>query len=351
MPCGKTRATKWPIATLHAVYDHFGEGRAEPAAIRDYLSQAYQTWNPTPLYVLLVGDGTSDPKRYQNVSAETVLPPFLADVDPWAGETAADNRFVTVDGNDNLPDMLIGRLPVNNLSELQTVVDKIVAYETSPPDGAWFQTLAFVADDKDDGGNFPAQTETVIDTYIAPPFKAERLLYTPPAISAGEIRDQLFEAWGSGLGLVMYTGHSSVHQWAVEKFLHYDDVAQLNNGGRLPLVVEMTCFTGSFQFPSISSLDEALVRRPGGGAVAAWGSTGLGIATGHEALAEGFMGTIFQTNTKDLGSAALAGKLKVLQNAPVFDDLLDTFTLLGDPATQINIPTWSDTLFVPIIQN
>ena len=339
------------VADLQAVYDHFGGGRAEPEAIYEYLSQAYQTWDPPPIYVLLVGDGTSDPKRYQPVSAATILPPFLADVDPWAGETAADNRFVTVDGADNLPDMLIGRLPVNTINEVQTVVGKIVAYESAPPTGGWNQLLAFVADDPDDGGNFPAQTETVIETFVAPAFGAERLLYTPPAVNADEIRDQLLEDWQAGLGLVMFTGHASVHQWAVEKFLHYDDVSQLNNGDRLPVVVEMTCFTGSFQIPSISSLDEALVRQPAGGAVASWGATGLGISTGHEALTEGFMELIFHTEQKDLGTAALEGKLKVLEKTPVFLDLVDTFTLLGDPATRINLPTWTDTLFVPLIQH
>ncbi len=191
------------------------------------LSQAYLTWNPRPLYVLLVGDGTSDPKRYQFFSLETVLPPFLADVDPWAGETAADNRFVTVDGGDNLPDMLIGRLPVNTLSELQTVVGKIVTYETSPPAGTWNQTMVFVADDANSGGNFPVLTKSVVETYLPPGFIAEQLLYIPSTISAGEIRDQLLETWQAGPGLVMYTGHSSILQWAVEKFIHYDDVVQL----------------------------------------------------------------------------------------------------------------------------
>ncbi len=101
------------------------------------------------------------------------------------------------------------------------------------------------------------------------------------------------------------------------------------------MVMEMTCFTGSFQISNISTLDEALVRHPSGGAVAAWGATGLGLATGHKALAEGFMENIFHSEQKDLGSAALEGKLKLLQQTPVYIDLVDTYTLLGDPVQEL----------------
>ena len=47
-----------------------------------------------PLYVVLVGDGSFDPRQYRADSPPTFIPPYLADVDPWAGETAADNRYV-----------------------------------------------------------------------------------------------------------------------------------------------------------------------------------------------------------------------------------------------------------------
>ena len=51
---------------------------------------------------------------------------------------------------------LIGRLPVKTLAETQTVVDKIVQYETGPLPGGWNQTVTFVADNTDEAGNFAA---------------------------------------------------------------------------------------------------------------------------------------------------------------------------------------------------
>ena len=46
--------------------------------------------------------------------------------------------------------------------------------------------------------------------------------------------------------MILYNGHSSVRQWAAERLFHRDDVAALHNASQLPVVLEMTCFTGLF---------------------------------------------------------------------------------------------------------
>ena len=113
------------VQTTQAIYDHYGDRRMDPLAIRAYLAAHYHHAAVRPAYVLLVGDGTLDPKRYRAASPMTLLPPFLAEVDPFLGETAADNRFATLDGNDNLPDIAVGRWPVNTPAEAQQLVSKI----------------------------------------------------------------------------------------------------------------------------------------------------------------------------------------------------------------------------------
>lgn len=138
------------VENLQVIYDAF-DGRPTSDAIHTYLQNAYTTWNPRPAYVLLVGDGTFDPKLYRADSKETFLPPYLADVDPWMGETAANNRYALLDGGaqgggDILPDLLVGRLPVNTIMETQIVVDKIVRYETDPYPGGWNSNVVFAAD-------------------------------------------------------------------------------------------------------------------------------------------------------------------------------------------------------------
>jgi hypothetical protein len=99
------------------------------------------------------------------------------------------------------------------------------------------------------------------------------------------------------------------------------------------VVVEMTCYSSAFQRPG-ETLDEALVVHDQGGAVATWGSTGLGLVAHQTPLSQGFFKAVFVDEVETLGEAAMAGKLKLLAE-PGFEgqtELIDTFTLLGDPA-------------------
>ncbi|MCJ7551618.1 MAG: C25 family cysteine peptidase [Anaerolineae bacterium] len=337
------------VAAVQAIYDTYGDGRPAPAAIRAYLADAYAAWTPRPTYVLLVGAGSFDPRRYRDTSPPSWVPPYLADVDPWAGETAADNRYVTVDGVDNLPDMLIGRLPVQTLTETQTVVDKIVQYETYPFPGGWNETVTFVADDADEAGDFAAASEVMAATYVTAPFTVQRAYFTPPATTITSTRQAVLNALNAGALIVQYTGHSSWQQWAAERFLHLDDMSALRNDRRWPIVIEMTCFTGAFQRPE-PTLDAGLLTLNSGGVVAAWGATGLGVSTGHSSLADGFFRAVFSDTVSTVGQATLAGKLSLVAAGQNYD-LLDTFTLLGDPALRPNrtIIPWASRTYLPIV--
>jgi hypothetical protein len=51
-----------------------------------------------------------------------------------------------------------------------------------------------------------------------------------------------------------------------------------------------------------------------------------------------------------LGTAVLSGKLNLFTNRPANLDLLDTFTLFGDPATQYNTDFWAGiSVYLPLI--
>jgi hypothetical protein len=324
------------VEDVEAIYDHYGAGRPSPEAIRAFLADAYARWSPRPLFILLVGDGTNDPRRYNASSARTFIPAMLAMVDPWMGETAADNHFVTVDGVDALPDMAIGRLPVNSLVEAQAVVAKLVGYETRPAFGPWTRTLALVADNTDASGDFARVSEDLAGL-LAPPYGAARIYHQPPGTTSSEIQQSVLRQFQAGSGVMVYTGHASIHQWAAENFLHLAQVEGLNHPGRLPLLLEMSCLTASFQVAGFPTLDETLLRAPHGGVVAVWGSTGMGIATGHKILAAHVVQALYTAGQGRVGLLAVSAKTELAARQPAYLDLLDTYTLLGDPATLINV--------------
>jgi len=350
-----SQGLKVKVANLQSIYDHYSNGLPDPEAIRAFLADAYRTWNPRPLYVLLVGDGTIDPKRFRSDSQPTYLPPYLAEAGPEGEEIPADNRYACVDGNDNLPDMLIGRLPARSAGEARAMVEKIVAYETSPLPGEWNARILFVADNPDYAGDFHAWTDEGY-SLVKEPFVGIRLYCSGsdpsnPSIcqDVARTREKLLREWNQGALFVSWMGHSSWHQWEHGNLFHLNDIPSLTNSRRLPVVLEMTCFTGFFARPDIAVLDEELVRAPAIGAIAAFGPSMHAFSPAHRELLYGFMEDFFENGQTRLGQLSLNARLKV--NLTAYPWVMDVYHLFGDPALslQTEIKPWPFSLFLPIV--
>jgi len=324
---------------VQAIYDAFAYGRALPDAIQDFLAYAYAAWAPpAPSYVVLFGDGHYDYKNYLGYGVGNWIPPYLAFVDPWIGEVAADNRYACLSGDDAVADMLLGRLPANTVAEAQAMVDKVVRYETMPPPGRWRSISLFVADDADSAGNFDDLSDALIAGYYPAPYEAERVYlgvthpYERPSIVA---RNAIISAINQGRLLVNYIGHAGTALWAAERLLDNPDLNDLHNDPYYPVAVPMTCYEGMYYDPhpnpSYFALAEVFVRAAGKGWLASWSPTGPGVAMGHHFLNEGFFQSLFLDDDPHLGPATLSGKLRLYASGSSLE-LLDTFLLLGDPA-------------------
>ncbi len=340
------------VIDVQDIYDEFNGGLLHPDAIREFIAYAYAQWSPpAPAYVLLVGDGSYDFLDHYGYgpSARNTLPPYLAMVDPWWGETAADHRYAMVHGKDLFADVLLGRLPVTSAEQAATVVQKILAYEQTPWYGDWNARHVFVADDRDGGNDFAASTDAVYNTYISPPWIGRKIYLDE--LTPEKARQDTLDALNRGALLIGFAGHSSWHQWAAESLLDIDDVPRLANDHRWPVILSMTCFTGFFQHPEYGTLDESLLRLKGGGAVATWSPSGLGIDTGHRHLYSGFYRAVFDQQQTQLGLATASAKLYLYSQAPAYADLLDTFHLFGDPAMPLNltIRPWPHSIYLPIV--
>jgi hypothetical protein len=332
------------VVDVQDVYDEFTGGVFDPHAIQSFLAYAYSHWiPPAPSYVLLVGDGHYDYKDYYGDSGPIYIPPFLGDFDPWIGETASDNRFVTVSGDDILPDMYIGRLPVNSVSETSAMVNKILSYEQTPAQGDWNTQLTFMADNADEGGNFPVLSDNIADHYLPAIYFAEKIYYgIDPYTSVAETRDAILHAINQGRLMISFVGHGSVQYWAAENLFSVNSLVNLTNAGIYPFFAPMTCAEGYFIFPlaqgfNYPSLAESLVRTSETGAIASFSPDGFGLATGHDILAHGLYQALFTDGTTQFGPATTYAKYFLDANGPGFRDLIDTYNLFGDPATRLKI--------------
>ncbi len=329
------------VVSIEDVYNQFAYGLFTPQAIRDFIAYAYANWQPpAPAYVLLVGDGHYDFKNNLNSGMGNYIPPYLADVDPWLIETASDNRLVTVVGDDPLPDLYIGRFPVNNADELAVMVNKVIDYETNPSPGDWNQRMLFVADNADAAGNFAALSDDVVDEHVPDGYTSDRIYYMITHTTVSAVKEAIRNGINEGALIVNYVGHASIYTWGHEGLWHINQISTLTNGGKLPVMLPMTCYDGYFHspYPQYPSMGESMVRAAGRGAIASFSATGLGVAAGHDYLNRGFFDAVFQSDIHQIGLATLAAKLNLYTNTNSYRDLIDTYLLLGDPALTLNLP-------------
>lgn len=351
------------LVDVQAVYDGWSGGHVDPEAIRGFLRWAAAN-SPRPLLAaVMVGDGTSDPHNYLGRNNTNWIPPYLAMVDPWLGETACEVCFGQLDGpdplDDPLPDVAIGRIPAKSAAEVAAYVAKLVRYETESFPLADRARAVYVTDNYQDAegrvdgaGNFPLSAELSI-AHQPPGVEIQRVYYDPAPThvtapwrepDAVKAHAQALAALSQGAGFVTYFGHAHQWQWASTDLnaepsylLGLYDVDLLTNGAKLPIVLGMTCLTGMFQQPAFSgtTLDERMVLRADGGAAAVWGPTGLGVAYGHDALQEGFYRQFWQgaSGHRRLGELTQAGLLALFTDGLCCQETLRTFALFGDPLT------------------
>jgi len=334
------------LIDLQDIYDEFAYGVVGVKPIKDFLTYAYQNWvDPAPSYVLLVGDSHYDPNNHLGFGRESYLPSYLAAVDPVMWETAADNRYVTFVGEDLLPDMMIGRLAVNSPTEAEAFITKIIAYEQAPASGDWKRQVLALSDNLDTGGDFPSLSSSLLSSSLPDYYQAEEIYMGDTHATLSEARTDFLAGINAGKLIINYIGHASYSQWAGYDndpnldgdLFRYTDIDSLSNNGKYPVILSMTCRDGYFINPepqggAYDALAEVITKVPAKGAVASWSPTGTGIATGHSYLNEGFFNAIFSDKVDTLGDAIIAAKLSLWASG-AYLDLLDTYTLFGDPAT------------------
>lgn len=337
------------VVDIADLYNQFNDGIYNPVAIRRFLAYTLAAWQPpAPAAVLLVGDGhwnmlNHAPATYGG--GTVYMPPNLAWVDPYQGETDATSQLVMLTGDDALPDMSIGRLPVNTPAELDTIINAIIQLEQYDelPTSEQPRQVVFVADNvPDPAGDFIAQIEMLIGRAIPTSIPFGQLYlntFCPQGGACPALNRAIADALNNPQTLFLgYNGHAAIERWAAEGIWQRGDLPQLTNGSRRPIIVSMTCLDGYWHYPGRAGLNESMLRQPTGGIVAAYTPTGLGVATGHEWLQSGFFTAVYRQNAATLGEAVLASKLNLYLTGGN-EDLLYTFSILGDPALQLPTAT------------
>jgi hypothetical protein len=308
---------------VEQIMDEFNYGSYSPLAIRKFLANAYRNWTTRPRFVVLAGSGTYDYKDNMRLGGNQV--PVLMVGTPQ-GLFPSDTRYGDMD-LDRAPDLFIGRLPGAGPAEVETLIGKILAYESSPG-GSWTKRAIAAADVAGDGGNFPADRDAVAATLP--------LDYTVQKVTVGEgpfdqVRAGMLEGIRNGVVMGNYIGHGALERFAQDGLLVKEDVDGMTNAV-LPFVAGMTCVAGNYGIPGAESLSEALVLKQGGGALAVWSPTGLSLNDEAVVLDKELMKRLFGKGRGRTLGEAVTLVLEDYARGGGMRYMVDIYNLLGDPA-------------------
>ncbi len=318
------RVTAVPLAQI---YTEFGYGHKSAQAIKDFLAYAAAEWlPPAPKFVLLAGDASYDLHNNLDGPNRNILPSNLTH--------SAQNGYVSGDAwygildDSGIPQIAVGRFPAQTAAQLQTMVDKTIAYETTSQ--PWQQHALLVADDEPVFDNL---TENLA-AYLAESGLTVDALYMS---QNDAIHYDVISALNKGVGLVNYAGHGSYDSWGDEHVFQGDDGIMLANSGRTPVLTSLACNNGAFDDPQRDSLAEKLLWVENGGIVAAVSPTTSMKNMATSPLTARFYQYLLNGEAATIGEALLLAET-VEEAMPGWQDMILSVQILGDPALRFPQP-------------
>lgn len=313
--------------------------------IKDYIQNAYLSWDIPPEYVILVGD----------VTGNFILPSFYVQgyLTPY---DVSDHPYSLLEGTDYFPDVFVGRLSIQTQMDLMTQVSKIIKYESSQTGEDWYHKALMISCIDPDYGMF-----THYITKLNCGFKLYDFGFNPVDFFTYPMNvgiQQLIDMIDSGYSLINFRGFGSPSYWSNSSgyhFLEIGNIPSLNNGFMLPMLTSMTCGGGDFAAQEVTQcfgevwMKEGIPTNPKG-AIGFIGPSERDTKTQWNNCND--MG-IYQGITHEelyrCGEMLLRGKMELYNNFPhnhAWGGSEDSdqfyfyvYNLLGDPGLQV----WTDT--------
>lgn len=276
------------ITTKIVKLSEIGSSAAE---IRDYVVDAYTTWQVKPEFLLLVG-------------APNYLPfPVVANV-------YSDNYYTNMDA-DIYNEILSGRLTCHDTMEAKTVVNKILLYERNPDvtDPTWFRKGCLIAN-TDNTPDDSIYFENIL-YYASLMANNDYVVIDTFSDLYGHNADDVMNSVNNGRGYLLYRGVGG-NNW---DFPFNCNPNQANNGVKLPIVLSITCLTlGTGPTPATAErwfLTGTPTEPRGAAGYFATSTAIMGGAQLRSAVAKGFADAVFIDKMKTFGEACENGRRRV----------------------------------------
>ncbi len=327
-----SRGVATGLVGIGEVYNQCNWGVKDPQAIRNLLKGIKSAPDSRLKYVLLVGTAAQDPKKLSDRPGIDLIPvKFFQSINfaPYA----TDNWYVSWEGIQGEPQLAIGRIPARNESQVQNVVEKIIAFETAEHDRVPNRTLLVASVEQ----GFQAKMDEVAKkiTEAAPKMEFIRAYADPNTQTDSGYLKTVSDAIDGGVRMVLFGGHGAARYWRTgipnegrQNLFDPEHVASLRNEGRYPIILTATCFATYFDIPQE---DEAiglqLVHRAKGGGVAIVGSNYRSFFDTDMDFVARMVQSLYSPQTRTLGDAFLEAK-KAMRDR----ETRESIALLGDPS-------------------
>lgn len=321
------------------IFDVLNHGFISDQVLKSWLRYAYEQ-APNLQYICLMGDSTNDYREIQYDEREKGTEPDLAVhkiLIPirWVRNPATRHSAGYPDDNwygafhwSNMPDVAVGRIPVNNDEEAMAYLRKLIDYEEKRM--STNDKLLLISSVENEFQDLVRGAGTQLQDHFTT---------TVEMFSEADMNN-ICSVIDSGVQMVYYLGHGGSFVWRFgpTDYRHQKDlftpahIKRLNNKDHYPVIVCSSCYVTSFD--NKLSLGESFLVEPDRGSVAVVGTPWkTSVSDSHD-----FNMHMFEAypdlNYGRLGDIFMHAKRATKPISPSVIDY-QTFTILGDPALQL----------------
>ncbi|MFC2129891.1 C25 family cysteine peptidase [Bacteroidota bacterium] len=329
------------VINVYDIYKEFNYGIKSPHAIKSFLRYSNNNWRkPAPQFLLLIGDGNWDSRNHLQGSVNI-------DYIPSYGWPVSDFWYACLDtGKDYLHDMLVGRIPANEQTDVYNVINKIMEYD-SVSKRPWMKRFLSLVGGKDHSQteNFKENMDAMLESYwINTELAGDTMCVTRRnwgnnAVDEAEA-NEIIRKIDNGVVWVNFYGHGATSVFDIDGW----HAPKLNNKGKYSFFTTISCNTGAFAEPENTARNETYLTIADKGFIATCGSSNVGLDLPGMMILTNMLNIVSDTSSKQRTIGEILNNAKI----PMMNDDFQTisfarqFTLLGDPLTHIRIPADPD---------
>jgi len=358
------------LVSLDQIYngEYFpAEGYDEAEKIKYFIKNSVEQWGTD--YILLIGSIYNLPMRIALFGDMKLLTDMY-----YADLYFEDGSFCDWDSNGNhiygeywhndekdivdlYADVYLGRIPCNNIIDVNIAVNKIIKYESQPHDDWWDKIILLGGDTFPGWGVYEGEVTNNCIAEALPDFNHVKLWTSKGTFTPEKINEEV----NKGARFLEYSGHGYEFGMGTSppndqnRINYYTrNLLSLHNSHKLPVVFFDACLTAKldYVFGDLLGLYGFLniplpvyawywVKKIGGGAIATIGATEVAFSYVDSNGPNGGAGYLSLHFFEGYSSCKTVSEMLVYSQNDYLNNLwkdhwtIEQFTLLGDPTLKV----------------